>query len=75
MIALEVADKDLIERLLERGKKSGRADDSNKSIENRIKEYYSKTAILKTFYQKKTVILELTELEKLMKLLKNCKSH
>ena len=54
MIALEVADKDLIERLLERGKKSGRADDSNKSIiENRIKEYYSKTAILKTFYQKK----------------------
>ena len=71
MIALEVADKVLIERLLERGKKSGRADDSNKSIiENRIKEYYSKTAILKTFYQKKTVILELTELEKLMKLLK-----
>tara|TARA_B100002019_G_C21183011_1_gene554713 strand:+ start:40 stop:612 length:573 start_codon:yes stop_codon:yes gene_type:complete len=54
MIALEVADKVLIERLLERGKKSGRADDSNKSIiENRIKEYYSKTAILKTFYQNK----------------------
>ena len=54
MIALEVADTVLIERLLERGKKSGRADDSNKSIiENRIKEYYSKTAILKTFYQKK----------------------
>ena len=42
MIALEVADKVLIERLLERGKKSGRADDSNKSIiENRIKEYYT----------------------------------
>ena len=54
MIALEVADEVLIERLLERGKQSGRADDSNKSIiENRIKEYYSKTAILKTFYQKK----------------------
>jgi adenylate kinase len=54
MIALEVADEVLIERLLERGKQSGRADDSNQSIiENRIKEYYSKTAILKTFYQKK----------------------
>ena len=54
MIALEVADEVLIERLLERGKQSGRSDDSNKSIiENRIKEYYSKTAILKTFYQKK----------------------
>ena len=38
-----------------RGKQSGRADDSSKSIiENRIKEYYSKTAILKSFYQKKT---------------------
>jgi len=54
MIALEVADEVLTERLLERGKQSGRADDSNRSIiENRIKEYYSKTAILKAFYQKK----------------------
>ena len=54
MIALEVADEVLIERLLERGKQSGRADDSNRSIiENRIKEYYSKTAILKAFYQRK----------------------
>ena len=54
MIALDVADEVLIERLLERGKQSGRADDSNRSIiENRIKEYYSKTAILKSFYQKK----------------------
>ena len=40
--------------MLERGKESGRADDSNREvIENRIKEYYSKTAILKTFYQRK----------------------
>tara|TARA_S200000501_G_scaffold371114_1_gene413545 strand:- start:3157 stop:3729 length:573 start_codon:yes stop_codon:yes gene_type:complete len=55
MIALEVPDNILIERLLVRGKQSGRADDSSKSIiENRIKEYYSKTAILKSFYQKKT---------------------
>ena len=54
MIALDVTDEVLIERLLERGKQSGRADDSNRSIiENRIKEYYSKTAILKSFYQKK----------------------
>ena len=54
MIALEVADEVLIERLIDRGKQSGRADDSNKSIiENRIKEYYNKTVILKTFYQSK----------------------
>ena len=54
MIALEVSDEILINRLLERGKGSGRADDSNrKIIENRINEYYTKTAILKTYYQRK----------------------
>ena len=54
MVALEVDDEILIKRLLERGKVSGRADDSNSLIiKNRIKEYYSKTAILKTFYQRK----------------------
>lgn len=51
MVALEVADEILIERLLERGKTSGRADDADKSIiTNRIKEYYDKTAILKDYY-------------------------
>ena len=54
MIALEVNDEILINRLLERGKGSGRADDSNREIiENRINEYYTKTAVLKTYYQRK----------------------
>ena len=54
MIALEVDDEILISRLLERGKDSGRADDSNREIiKNRISEYYNKTAILKTYYQRK----------------------
>jgi len=51
MVALEVDDEVLVERLLERGKTSGRADDADESIiRNRIKEYYSKTAILKDYY-------------------------
>ena len=51
MVALEVADEILVERLLERGKTSGRADDADESIiRNRIKEYYTKTAILKEYY-------------------------
>jgi len=51
MIALEVEDEVLVKRLLERGKTSGRADDSDESIiRNRIKEYYKKTAVLKDFY-------------------------
>jgi len=51
MIALEVDDEVLVERLLERGKTSGRSDDADESIiRNRITEYYSKTAILKDYY-------------------------
>ena len=51
MIALEVDDEVLVQRLLERGKTSGRPDDADESIiRNRIKEYYTKTAILKDFY-------------------------
>lgn len=51
MIALEVDDEVLVERLLKRGQTSGRADDANERvIRNRIKEYYTKTAILKDYY-------------------------
>ena len=51
MIALEVDDNILIQRLLERGKTSGRPDDADESIiKNRISEYYQKTAVLKDFY-------------------------
>lgn len=51
MIALEVEDEELIKRLLNRGKDSGRPDDQNEEvISKRIKEYNSKTAPLKNFY-------------------------
>ena len=51
MVALEVDDEVLVQRLLERGKTSERADDADESIiRNRIKEYYTKTAILKNYY-------------------------
>ena len=51
MIALEVPEKELINRLLERGKDSGRADDQDEEIiANRIKVYEQKTAILAEYY-------------------------
>ena len=51
MVALEVEDEVLVQRLLERGKTSGRKDDSDESIiRNRIKVYYNETAILKDYY-------------------------
>lgn len=53
MIALEVDDEILVQRLLERGKTSGRPDDANELvIRKRIKVYYEETAILKQFYLK-----------------------
>ena len=53
MVALEVEDEVLVERLLERGKTSGRADDADENvIRNRIKVYYAETAILKDYYKK-----------------------
>jgi len=51
MVALEVEKQELINRLLNRGKSSGRADDQNEStIENRIAVYNKKTAPLKDYY-------------------------
>ncbi|HET8855067.1 MAG TPA: adenylate kinase [Salinimicrobium sp.] len=53
MVALEVQDEVLVERLLARGKTSGRPDDANEEvIRKRIKVYYEETAILKQFYLK-----------------------
>jgi len=50
-VALEANDEVLIERLLERGKVSGRADDQDEvKIRNRFEEYNEKTAPLINFY-------------------------
>ena len=54
MVALEVDDEILVQRLLNRGKTSGRADDKDENIiRNRIKVYYNETAVLKDYYQEK----------------------
>ncbi len=52
MVALEVPENILLERLLNRGKISGRPDDQDESkIRNRFNEYQTKTAVLQEFYQ------------------------
>ena len=51
MLSLEVPREELVKRLLNRGKDSGRPDDSNEDvIEKRITEYNNKTAPLKAYY-------------------------
>ncbi|WP_294819582.1 adenylate kinase [uncultured Flavobacterium sp.] len=52
-IGLEADDEILVQRLLERGKTSGRADDQDESlIRNRYQEYNEKTAPLMEFYNR-----------------------
>lgn len=51
MVSLDVPDEELIDRLLIRGKDSGRADDSDINvIKNRIKIYKEQTAVVGDFY-------------------------
>lgn len=51
MLALDVPNEELIKRLLERGKDSGRTDDLDESIiANRIKVYNEQTAVVADFY-------------------------
>lgn len=51
MIALEVDEDELVKRLLERGKTSGRIDDQDEgTIRNRFKVYAEETAPLASFY-------------------------
>lgn len=52
MISLEVSEEDLTQRLLERGKTSGRPDDQNESlIRKRVQEYMEKTMPVAGYYE------------------------
>lgn len=58
-LSLVVEDKILVERLLKRGETSGRSDDSNEEIiQNRIKEYYTKTAEVAELYKQQGKYVE-----------------
>ena len=58
-LSLVVEDKVLVQRLLERGKTSGRTDDADENIiSNRIKEYYAKTAEVAELYKKQGKYVE-----------------
>jgi len=59
VISLEVADEELIDRLLKRGQISGRPDDNRETIEARLQVYYRQTAPLKDFYRESGVLREI----------------
>lgn len=51
MISLIVPTEELVDRLVKRGKDSGRADDNEETIRRRIKEYESKTLPVSGYYK------------------------
>ena len=60
MIQLDVSEKELIARLLNRGKDSGRADDQDtKIIQNRISVYNEQTLPVANFYEKQDKLTHL----------------
>lgn len=50
VIGLEVEDEELIDRLIKRGKESGRSDDNLETIQQRLKVYHSQTSPLRDYY-------------------------
>jgi len=53
VLALQVSKEELVARLLNRGKTSGRSDDTNEAvIRNRIEEYERKTAVVGEYYHR-----------------------
>jgi len=59
LLDLQVDDAELMKRLLERGKISGRSDDNEETILSRLKVYHSQTAPLADYYQKKGKRIEI----------------
>lgn len=51
VVGLEVPEEELVERMLNRGKQTGRADDNPETIKNRLDVYHKQTHPLKEYYQ------------------------
>lgn len=71
LISLEVDEEVSVSRLLSRGKTSGRADDNELVIRNRLKEYNDKTLPVLQFYKDKGVYFGLKGEESIEEVNKN----
>lgn len=59
VISLLVSEDELKKRLIHRGEVSGRSDDNEEIIMNRIKEYHAKTSPVADYYQSKHKLVEI----------------
>lgn len=51
VVGLEVPEDELVQRMIQRGKDTGRADDNEETIKNRLKVYHEQTAPLQDYYK------------------------
>ena len=56
VVLLDVAEEELIKRLLARAAKEGRSDDNLESIKTRLKVYHDQTSPLISYYEKQGVV-------------------
>ena len=52
VVGLEVPEEELVARLINRGKMTGRTDDNEETIKKRLKVYHEQTTPLKEYYKK-----------------------
>jgi adenylate kinase len=58
LISLTVSEEESVRRLMKRGKTSGRSDDNEEVIRNRLREYNQKTLPVLQFYRDKGIYVE-----------------
>ena len=59
VVGLEVPEEELIQRMLNRGKETGRADDNLETIKKRLEVYHNQTSPLKDHYTKQNKYLRI----------------
>ena len=59
VVSLEVPEDELVRRLLERGARAGRSDDTDETIRNRLAVYAESTRPLLDFYADRGVLVEI----------------
>lgn len=59
VVGLEVPEEELVQRMLNRGKETGRADDNLETIKKRLEVYHSQTSPLRDHYRKQNKYLQI----------------
>lgn len=59
VVGLEVPEEELVERMLNRGKETGRADDNLETIKKRLDVYHKQTSPLRDHYMKQNKYLQI----------------